>query len=235
MNNHLVSIIMPVRNGSNYIEEALSAIKSQDIDMEIIAVDDGSNDDTAQIAESFGCIVVKHPTSKGPVIAKNTALKIARGRYVMFHDHDDVMTFNALPQMLKELQENEGIFAVMAQMQDFFSPELSEDERKKIALRTESYSGLLSGAILMKKEVFDKIGLFDETLKAGDAMYWNSKMKANNLGIKKLNFIAANRRIHNASFGRTNKKTEFKDYAAILRSKIVNVSKEKQSSLTLSK
>lgn len=223
MNNHLISIIMPVRNGANYIAEALSAIKSQDVDMEIIVVDDGSDDETAQIAESFGCIVLQNSISKGPVIAKNTALKIARGKYVMFHDHDDVLNLNALPQMLKELQENAGIFAVMAQMQDFSSPEVSQEERKKIILRTEPYSGLLSGAILMKKEVFEKIGLFDESLKAGDALYWNNKMNANNLEIKKLNFIAANRRIHNASFGRTNKETEFKDYAAILRSKIKTV------------
>ena len=220
MNNHLVSIIMPVRNGSNYIEEALSAIKSQDIDMEIIAVDDGSNDDTAQIAESFGCIVVKHPTSKGPVIAKNTALKIARGRYVMFHDHDDLLTFNALPQMLKELQENEGIFAVMAQMQDFFSPELSEDERKKIALRTESYSGLLSGAILMKKEVFDKIGLFDAAIKTGEIIQWQDQMNKNNLAIKKLNFVATNKRVHSTNLGRIDKESKSKDYAALLRAKI---------------
>ena len=220
MNNHLVSIIMPVRNGSNYIEEALSAIKSQDIDMEIIAVDDGSNDDTAQIAESFGCIVVKHPTSKGPVIAKNTALKIARGRYVMFHDHDDLLTFNALPQMLKELQENEGIFAVMAQMQDFLSPELSEDERKKIALRTESYSGLLSGAILMKKEVFDKIGLFDAAIKTGEIIQWQDQMNKNNLAIKKLNFVATNKRVHSTNLGRIDKESKSKDYAALLRAKI---------------
>ncbi len=211
---------MPVRNGSNYIEEALSAIKSQDIDMEIIAVDDGSNDDTAQIAESFGCIVVKHPTSKGPVIAKNTALKIARGRYVMFHDHDDLLTFNALPQMLKELQENEGIFAVMAQMQDFFSPELSEDERKKIALRTESYSGLLSGAILMKKEVFDKIGLFDAAIKTGEIIQWQDQMNKNNLAIKKLNFVATNKRVHSTNLGRIDKESKSKDYAALLRAKI---------------
>lgn len=211
---------MPVKNGSNYIAEALNGIKSQNVNVEIIVVDDGSNDDTAQIAENFGCVVVKHSSSKGPTIAKNTALKIAKGKYIMFHDHDDVMNQNALPQMLKEFQENEEIFAVTAQMKDFLSPELSKEEEQKVVVREEAYSGLFSGAILMKKEVFDIIGLFNESITAGEVIDWTAKMNERNLKIKKLNFISANRRIHNSNFGRTNKEKEFKDYASILRAKL---------------
>lgn len=220
MNKPLISIIMPVKNGSNYIKEALIGIRSQNVDMEIIVVDDVSQDDTAQIAESFGCIVLKHQVSKGPTIAKNTALKIAKGKYIMFHDHDDVMNKNVLFQMLEEVQQNKEISAVMAQMKDFFSPELSDEEKKKIILRIEPYFGLFSGATLMKREVFDVIGFFDENIKAGEIIDWTAKMNERNLKIRKLNFVAANRRIHNSNYGRTNKENEFKDYAAILRSKI---------------
>lgn len=220
MNNCLVSIIMPVRNGSNYMKEALEAIKSQNVDLEIIAVDDGSDDNTSQIAESFGCVVLKHSVSKGLVVSKNTALKIVKGKYIMFHDHDDIMNCGALLKMLKELQNNENIFAVMAQMKDFISPDLSEEDGRKVVIRAEPYFGLFSGAILMKKVVFDVIGLFDESLRAGDIIDWRSKMDESNLHIKKLNFVSANRRIHNSNFGRTNKEKEYIDYAAILRSKI---------------
>ena len=220
MNNFLISVIMPVKNGANYISEALKAIKSQNVEMEIIVVDDASNDDTIKIAESFNCIVLKHDISKGPTIAKNTALKIAKGKYIMFHDHDDVMNENCLMTMLKELQENEEISAVMAQLKDFVCQKLSKQEKQKISVRTEPYFGLLSGAILMKKDVFDVIGLFYESLQAGDAMDWNGKMNSSNLQIKKLNFVSVNRRIHDSNFGRTKKTKEFTDYATILRSKI---------------
>ncbi|MCE3255748.1 MAG: hypothetical protein K0R25_1242 [Rickettsiaceae bacterium] len=218
----LVSIIMPVKNGSNYLGEALSVIKSQNVDMEIIVVDDGSNDDSAQIAKSFGCVVLTHQNCKGLVASKNTALKVAKGKYIMFHDHDDVMNQGALSQMLKAFEENEEIFVVMTQLKDFFSPELPEEERKKIAIRLEPYFGLFSGAILMKKDVFDIIGLFDENIQAGDIIEWKNKIDQHKLLIKRLTFVASNRRIHNSNFGRTNKGTEYKDYAAILRSKIKN-------------
>lgn len=215
-----VSIIMPVKNGANYLAEALTAIKAQNVDMEIIVVDDASNDNSALIAESFGCVVLKHDVCKGAVSSKNTALKVARGKYVMFHDHDDVMNENVLATMLEQLESNEEIFAVMAKLQDFFCSELPEEEKRKIGLRLESYFGVFSAAILMRRKVFDIIGLFDESLRAGDIIAWSAKVNQHKLPTKKLDLVSANRRIHRSNFGRTQKATEYKDYATILRSNL---------------
>jgi glycosyltransferase involved in cell wall biosynthesis len=211
---------MPVKNGANYLQEALDGIKLQNVAVEIIVVDDASDDNTAQIAESFGCVVLSHKINKGLVASKNTALKVAKGKYIMFHDHDDVMNRNALSQMLKELEENSEISAVMANLQDFFSPELSKENRAKIIIREQPYSHLFSGAILIRREVFDKIGFFDESLRAGDVICWKNKMDESGLEIKKLDFVSVNRRIHNCNFGVTNKGQGYQDYASILRAKI---------------
>ncbi len=221
--NPLVSIIMPVKNGSNYLAQALTFIKAQNVDMEIIVVNDGSTDDTHQISESFGCVVLKNQNSGGLVASKNTALKVARGKYVMFHDHDDLLTEGALQKMLQELQANDDLSAVMAQLKDFFSPELPPEEAKKILVRPEPYFGLFSAAILMKKELFDVIGLFDENIQAGDIIQWSGKMEKHNLPIKRLDFVSSQRRIHNTNYGRTNKGTAYKDYASLLRAKLKSV------------
>lgn len=218
--NPLVSVIMPVKNGENYLSEALSAIKAQNVNMEIIVVNDASTDNSKKIAESFGCVILQHETCKGLVTSKNTALKIAKGKYVIFHDHDDLIRENSLTKMLQEFAQDDKIFAVMAKVQDFFCETLPETERKKIALRTDAYFGLFSGAILMKRELFEVIGLFDENLQAGDIIEWKAKVDKHNLPIKKLDFISCNRRIHNCNYGRINKDREFKDYATILRAKL---------------
>ncbi|MBR6099566.1 glycosyltransferase family 2 protein [bacterium] len=218
--NDLISVIIPVKNGSKYLSQALDGILQQNMDVEIIVVDDCSDDDTVKIAEKYGCKIIRHDTSKGPVIAKNNGLKIAAGKYILFHDHDDIMRDGVLQKLYEEITSENDIYAVEAKVQDFYSPELSEEEREKTPIKSEPYWGLFTGAILMRKDTFDKIGLFSETLRAGEIIEWQSKMDSANLKIKKIDIVSTDRRIHSTNFGKMDKKAEFRDYAAILRAKL---------------
>ena len=121
-----VSVIIPVKNGSNYLREAIESLNRQDVPMEIIVVDDGSNDDTAAIASSYGCVVISHPVCKGQVAAKNTGLAAAKGEYVVFMDHDDVMRKGALKTMCSTIEADPEISAVQAMVKDFISPEIGQ-------------------------------------------------------------------------------------------------------------
>lgn len=216
----LISVVMSVRNGSNYIKEAIEGIKRQKMNTEIIVVDNASEDNTVEIAESLGCKVIKHETDKGFVMGKNTGIKAAKGDYILFHDHDDILRDGALSHLLNELNNDKNISAVMAKVQDFFSPEISEEEKKTTLLKKEPFWGLYTGALLMRKELFDKIGLFDESLTAGDMLYLQHKMDEHNLKIKKIDYVSCNRRIHNSNYGKTDRKNEFKNYASVLRAKL---------------
>ena len=138
----------------------------------------------------------------------------------MFHDADDVMNDNVLSILYKELESNSDISAVMAKVKDFFSLDLSEEEKQKTKIKSEPYYGLFTGAVLIRKTVFDKIGPFNESVTAGEILDWQSKMENNNLKIKKLDVVSTNRRIHSSNFGKTHQKTEFKDYATLLRAKL---------------
>ncbi len=216
--NKLISIIIPCKNGSNYIKEALDAIKGQNMNVEIIVVDDGSVDNTSDIAKTYGCKVLRKEKSEGPVKAKNDALKIASGDFILFHDHDDIMTKGALQKLYDEFEPD--IMAVQAKVKDFISPEVSKEEANKTVIKAEPYYGLFTGAILIRKKVFDTIGDFDDSVTAGEIIDWQGKMDKNNLKIKKIDFISTSRRLHSTNFGKTQQKTEFKDYAALLRTRI---------------
>ncbi len=213
----LISVIMPVKNGRNYIQEALDGIKKQNIDLEIIIVDDASTDNTVEIAQRNGCLIIKHEKTLGQVEGKNTGLKSANGEYIMFHDHDDVLTENALSRMIEEFEIDENVMAVMAKAKDFISHDSINQNQ---VIRKEPYWGCLGGCILFKKDVFDKIGLFDTSIKAGEVISLTMKMKESNLNIKKIDFVSSNRRIHDTNYGKVNKKNEFSDYASILRNKL---------------
>lgn len=213
----LISVIIPVRNGANYLQEALESISRQGCRTEIIVVDDGSEDDTAQIAARFGCKVLSHPESKGPVAAKNTGLKAAAGQFVLFLDHDDRMRDGALRALCSALQGDASASAVQAMVQDFRSPECDDPS---IAIRPEPYYGLFTGAILMRRTVFGTIGMFDESKTAGEIIDWTGRMEQNGLTIKKTDLVSTDRRVHGSNFGRTRREEQFKDFAALLRARL---------------
>jgi glycosyltransferase involved in cell wall biosynthesis len=217
-----VSVIIPCRNGMNYLLEAVAGIQRQNIPFEIIVVDDGSTDDTAHIAENAGCRVIRHGTTRGQVAGKNTGIRAANGNYLMFHDHDDMLQAGALPTLYNILIADNNLWLVMAKVLDFFSPELSEVKQQEIAvtIRKEPYYGLFTGAVLMRKALFDRVGLFDENLNTGEIISLLATMDKLHLQYKKIDFVACNRRIHATNYGRTDVDKEYKDYSTVLRARL---------------
>ncbi|MDR2124753.1 MAG: glycosyltransferase family 2 protein [Desulfovibrio sp.] len=216
----MISVIIPCRNGANYLQEAVAGIQSQNMPIEIIVVDDGSTDETTRIAESAGCRVVRHGTMRGQVAGKNTGIRAANGEYIMFHDHDDVMIANTLPKLYNALVADKNLWLVMAKVQDFFSPELGEAEKRKIRIREEAYHGLFSGAVLIRRALFDINGFFDESLNTGEIISLMTNMDAIGLKYEKVELVACRRRVHAANYGRSHKVKERVDYASVLRSRM---------------
>ncbi len=223
MHNPLISVIIPVKNGTNYLGEALASLRRQNLNMEIIVVDDGSTDTTADLAREAGCVVLQHPVSRGQVVAKNTGIAAAKGDYIVFLDHDDKVRDGALRTMLETLEAHPEVSAVQAMVQDFKSPEIPE--LPGILIRPDPFYGLFTGAILIRREVFDRVGPFTEGVRAGEIIEWFTRVEAQGLKVMKLELVATDRRIHQTNFGRTDRAEEMKNYAAILRERLKNLRK----------
>ena len=107
------SVIVPMYNSKKYIAECLeSIIRQSEKDYEIIVVDDGSTDDSYQIAsdyrEKFDNIVLLHKPNGGVASARNYGIREATGQYIVFLDSDDVMVESGLrtaSTLLKKKQE----------------------------------------------------------------------------------------------------------------------------------
>ena len=111
MSERLVTIIVPVFNAEKYLVKCLNSIKSQTYkNLEIIIVDDGSKDRSSQICDEFARddkrFVVIHKENEGVCIARNSALKIAKGEYVLFVDSDDWLENNMVELMLEDAIKN---------------------------------------------------------------------------------------------------------------------------------
>ncbi|WP_270310107.1 glycosyltransferase family 2 protein [Streptococcus infantarius] len=110
MQQDLVSIIVPVYNVEKYLKRCLDSIINQTYSsIEIILIDDGSTDSSGDICESYARldsrITVIHKKNAGLGMARNTALDIAKGKYVIFVDSDDYIAPNMLENLYTTLVE----------------------------------------------------------------------------------------------------------------------------------
>ncbi|MBR1871499.1 MAG: glycosyltransferase family 2 protein, partial [Kiritimatiellae bacterium] len=107
----LASIILAVFNGEAHVRRALESARSQTLrDVEIICVNDGSNDGTADILDGYAAAdarikVISKPNG-GLSSARNAALDIAQGKFVMFLDADDCLPPDAAEKMVRVAEES---------------------------------------------------------------------------------------------------------------------------------
>ncbi len=104
----LISVIIPVFNGAQYIKRAVDSIQAQTFhDLEMIVVDDGSVDDTRIIIEPMikdGVVRYIYQENKGLAAARNTGIRNARGKFLKFLDCDDILYPRQLEMQIDHLE-----------------------------------------------------------------------------------------------------------------------------------
>jgi glycosyltransferase involved in cell wall biosynthesis len=168
----LVTVIIPTYNRSRFLKEAIDSVLSQDFrDFELIVVDDGSTDDTSGIVAPYHdrlCYVFqKH---RGVSAARNTGIAQAQGSLVAFLDSDDLWLPKKLSTQIDFFCNNRG--ALICQTEEIWIRNGIQVNAKK---RHKKYSGdifeqalplciVSPSAVMIKKILFDRVGLFDESL-----------------------------------------------------------------------
>ena len=165
----MVSIIITTYNRRSYLKEAVLSVLNQDYEAkEVIVVDDGSTDTPYEEIKDLPVRYVYKP-NKGISSARNAGIKASRGDYIAFLDVDDLWMKGKLSCQM-ELMEKEGYLIS-------YTDEIWIRNGKRInqKLRHRKYSGWIfeqclplciisPSSVLMKREVFDHAGLFDEAL-----------------------------------------------------------------------
>lgn len=107
-----ISLIIPVYNVQNYLNECIYSLIKQSFDSyEIIFVDDGSTDESGLILDSYTRtegITVVHTKNKGVSHARNTGIRLAKGKYLAFVDADDVVESDYLSTLYKIIEQNDA-------------------------------------------------------------------------------------------------------------------------------
>ena len=178
-----VSIILPVYNSAEFVEEALESIRQQTYrDYEVVVVDDGSQDQTGEIVkrykDRFRYLFQEHG---GPAKARNRGIRESTGKYIAFLDSDDLWLPTKLEKQADMMDRNPELDMVITENLCFnergvFMPWMGK--RKKlmegdIAKNIFLHSWVVTPTVMVKREVFDRVGLFEEELQlAEDDNMW---------------------------------------------------------------
>ena len=112
-----VSVIMPVYNVIDYLPDTLKCVANQSLkDIEIICVDDGSTDGSDKVLDEFAArdarFTIIHQKNQFAGVARNNGLAVAKGKYVVFWDSDDIFRINALEKLYMEAERTEAEIVV---------------------------------------------------------------------------------------------------------------------------
>jgi len=174
-----VSIVLPTYNGSKYIRRSIESCLNQTHDnLELLVVDDGSNEEIKRIIESYSdsrLRYLRHQTNLGLSIALNTGFKNSTGRYLTWTSDDNYYANNAIEEMVRFLRTYPDIDFVYADT--YIIDEKDSNPKRKIRrsrppawLKVDNGVG---GCFLYKRKVYETIGEYNYlTFLAEDYDYW---------------------------------------------------------------
>lgn len=196
--DNLVSVVIPAHNSGPYIVPALDSILAQQYrPIEILVVDDGSTDGTAQRVRGYSPEVrVIEQEQHGHPAARNAGIRAAAGDFLAFLDHDDLWNPDKLNLQIAAFERDPALDLVFGQIQNFFTPEMPQEERARLAVPLQPLPGLLQGAMLARRRSFDRVGLFSEKRSIGDFLDWYGRAMVLRLNVAMLAETVVYRRIH---------------------------------------
>lgn len=162
-----ISILMPVYNCALYLAEAIESILNQTFtDFELIVLDDGSTDDSAEIAKSFtDSRIVYHCNEKNIGLANNlnVGLRMARGRYIARMDGDDISLPERLQTQYDFLESHRDIDLCSCGLQMFGTENtvwVRESNPEAVKITMMFYSPVLHASSVWRREAFEKHNLY---------------------------------------------------------------------------
>ncbi|RLI78456.1 hypothetical protein DRP07_11045 [Archaeoglobales archaeon] len=169
-----ISAIIPAYNAEKTIKECINAVLAQSYKpSEVIVVDDGSTDNTYKIASQFNEVkVIRSNINRGVASARNLGIMASKYKYIYFIDSDSFPRKKCIELLMKEFSKDEKIGIVGGSN---ISPEYINDKYNKAYDITnryghhinlqEGYVEYIGGNFCIKKEIFNKIGLYDTNLR----------------------------------------------------------------------
>jgi glycosyltransferase involved in cell wall biosynthesis len=194
----LVSVMIGVYNGAAYLGEAIESVLAQSYrPLELIVVDDGSDDGSGSIARAYGepvrCI---RQERGGMAAARNRAVAEAGGDYFAFLDADDRFRPHKIERQLSFFTADPDLDAVFGHVTEFLSPDLDDAARSRLRRPVDDMPWPTPNLMLVKRDSFFEVGLFSTALKVGIGVDWYARAIEAGLKTAVPAIVVLERRLH---------------------------------------
>uniref|UniRef100_B8HPX7 Glycosyl transferase family 2 n=1 Tax=Cyanothece sp. (strain PCC 7425 / ATCC 29141) TaxID=395961 RepID=B8HPX7_CYAP4 len=197
----LISVIIPVYNRDRYLAEAIESVLNQTYPaIDLIVVDDGSSDRSAEVAQRYPLTYV-YQSNQGISAARNAGVALAKGNFIAFLDSDDIWVIDKLSKQMDVFAADSELEAVFGYAQQFYSPDLDESIQRRIKCHSQPIPAYLATAMLIKFEAFLRIGPFDPSLRTSNDINWYILATEKELRYFMLPDVVYYRRLHETNNG----------------------------------
>lgn len=196
-----VSVVVPCYNYARYLPDALASILAQTRPpAEVVVVDDGSTDGSAEVAQAYHPdIRVVRQHRRGAGQARNAGIEVATGGVIAFLDADDIWPSDSLMVRLAGLEGSAGAGGAFGQVQNFLCPRADPARLTGLSFPTSAAASRMLGTVLVRRGVFDRVGLFDAGLQVGETIEWMSRLDHAGIAMLRVDAVVLERRIHGAN------------------------------------
>lgn len=189
-----LSVIIPCYNAGRFVGDAIASALAQSRPAnEIIVVDDGSTDDSvAQVERFTGQIRLIRQANAGAAAARNAGLAAARHELIAFLDADDLWPPHSLACRIAALDrpEIDLVFGAVRQLID------DGDGQARLG---PPHEGRLAGSMIIRRQVFDRVGQFDESLASAEVIDLAARAQAAGHAGCAIADVVLHRRVHGAN------------------------------------
>jgi glycosyltransferase involved in cell wall biosynthesis len=190
-------------NAERYLGEAIESVFAQTHrPLELIVVDDGSTDGTAEVARSYGDrIAFLQQENAGNGAARNAAVRAARGNLLAFLDADDRFTPRKLELQAEPLRADPALDVVFGHVREFVSPDLPEEVRGRVRPPAPVQPWAAPNLMLVRREAFERVGPFATDVRVGVTVDWYARALEAGLRSYVHPEVVLERRLHDANNG----------------------------------
>lgn len=211
-----ISVIIPAFNAGRYLAAAVASATAQTLPpAEIIVVDNGSEDNTAAVAHGLPARYQRKPHDV-VATARNLGVELAQGEWLAFLDADDLWLPDKLAAQAQLFDSQPDLDLVFGQVEQFHSPDVAQ-HAAYLPDANRLLDGYVAGTLLVRRDTFLRLGLFETTWEVGDFYEWYARAQDAGAKIAVLPQVVLRRRLHDDNLGLRRQAAARREYVQVMK------------------